>query len=248
MLSAIVICRDRTKHAARCLSSLTDQTAELGRDFEVVVVEQGSANRTLASSLPVTYVGLPYGETVNRAWLCNVGAKSARGEWLYQIDCDMILERDAVREALMWAAEAPSRFYATTCLRALSEAETAAAQEDHSRKPDDTWGTPYPAAGNPILFPATFYAELGGYDEAFRGHGCQDLDMTERVKVSGGELMTLPVLAWHQWHGPTPKRTAIVSNWRRYRRMRRKMRRNPRLAVRNNGQWGLRDTDGGSLA
>jgi len=250
MLSAIVICRDRSGYTARCLASLMGQTAGLGHDFEIVVVEQGSASLSLASGLPATYIGLPYGDTVNRAWLCNVGARTARGEWLYQIDCDMILERDAIHKILAWVPGAKERFYATTGLRDLSEAETAAAQADHSLEPDASWGVPHGhdgGAGNPILFPADFYAELGGYDEAFRGHGCQDLDMLERVKVAGGRLTTLPVAAWHQWHGATPKRTAVLPNWRRYRKMRRRMRRDPELAVRNGGRWGLQDTNGGNL-
>jgi len=103
MLSAIVICRDRSGYTARCLASLTSQSAGLGHDFEIVVVEQGSASLGLASGLPVTYIGLPYGDTINRAWLCNVGARAAKGEWLYQVDCDMILERDAIRKILTWA-------------------------------------------------------------------------------------------------------------------------------------------------
>jgi len=250
MLSAIVISRDRPEYVARCLAALVGQTAKLGKDFEIVVVEQGEASKELASGMPVMYVGLPYGEVVNRAWLCNVGARASSGEWLYQIDCDMILEREAVRKAIDWASGAAPRFYAMTRLRDLSEEETRAAQANYRRELDSGCGAPHEhggGAGNPILFPAKFFAELGGYDEAFRGHGCQDLDMIERVRVAGGEVTAMPVRAWHQWHGHTPKRTAVLPNWRRYRKMRRQMRRNPALAVRNGGQWGLCDTDGGSL-
>ena len=251
MLSAIVVCRDRVAYLRRCLTSLLGQSAELGREYEIVVVEQGRAGEAVAG-LPLTYVQLPYGAAVSRAWMCNVGARRAAGEWLYQIDCDMILERDAIRKA---AAEAGSgrlgpRFYATTGLRDLGQRETEATQADHSLIPDWTWGEPHGhdgGAGNPVLFPADYYAWLGGYDEAFAGHGCQDLDMIERTRATGGLLATLPLAAWHQWHGPTPKRTAVASNWRRYRAMRRRMRSNPDLAVRNGGRWGNTDAPNGSV-
>lgn len=243
MLSAIVVCRDRTAYLKRCLTSLLDQSAELGREYEIVVAEQGRAGEALVAGLPLTYVQLPYGSAVSRAWMCNAGAYRAKGEWLYQIDCDMIMERDAVCKA---AAEAGAgrlgdRFYATTRLRDLGPQETEATQADNSLVPDEAWGEPHGhdgGAGNPILFPSGYYSWLGGYDEAFRGHGCQDLDMIERVKASGGRLATLPVLAWHQWHGATPKRTASEANWRRYRRLRRRMRSDPGLAIRNGGRWG----------
>jgi hypothetical protein len=74
--------------------------------------------------------------------------------------------------------------------------------------------------------------------------------MIERVRVTGGKILTLPALAWHQWHGAPTKhrgwryerrRGAMTYNRLRFRRMRRKMRRMPGLAVRNSGRWGLLD-------
>lgn len=241
MISAIVTCRDRPRHVERCLSALMAQTAKLGEDFEIILVEQGRASRRLAELFPVTYIGLPYGRDINVPWLCNVGARRASGQYIYNVECDLILESDAIRKVLdivrggAIGQRTAGRF--GPCRRSLSEEETAALQNDHSLTPDETWGRAW-GSEMPILFSMEYYAWLGGYDESFC-YGYHDNDMIERVRATGSTL-ALPAMAWHQWHKPVEWST-FQQNYRMFQRMRRAVRHNPAAAVRNGGRWGLLD-------
>jgi len=75
------------------------QSAKLGEDFEVVLVEQGAASRRLAERFPVTYIGLPY-DNINVPWMCNVGVRNAMGQYIYNVECDLIFEPDAIMKIL----------------------------------------------------------------------------------------------------------------------------------------------------
>jgi hypothetical protein len=169
IISAVVICRDRVQYVARCLSALMTQTAKAGEDFEIVLVEQGRASRRLAGGLPATYVELPYGDHVDVPWLSNVGARIAKGQYIYNVECDMILEPSAIRKVLSAIRENTDP-RTTGCFggwrRSLSREETTALQRDRSLMPDETWGQAW-SSDMPVLFAAEYYAWLGGYDERF---------------------------------------------------------------------------------
>ena len=238
-VSIIVICRDRVPHVSRCVASLLAQEGvSLGSDYEIIVVEQGDGNRKTLADLPVRHIVLPYGETTSIARLRNVGTKKAKFDWLYHVDCDMVLGGGAVaklRAQIKNELSAVPRVYGMTRRWGLTEEQTRLVQADPSLP--IRFGK-YLTHGNPVLFHRPYLEWLGGYDERFRGHGCEDLDMMARVERTGGVCVHLRLYAWHQWHGESPVRTTNRTNWKLYRTLRRKMRSDPALAIRNPGGWG----------
>ena len=238
-VSVIVICRDRVPHVSRCVASMLAQGGvSLGSDYEIIVVEQGESNRKALENIPVRHIVLPYGGTTSMALLRNVGTKKAKFDWLYHVDCDMILGNRVVaklREQIVNELSAIPRVYGMTRRWGLTEEQTRQVQADPSLQ--IRFGK-YLTHGNPVLFHRRYLEWLGGYDERFWGHGCEDLDMIARVERTGGACVHLRLNAWHQWHGSSPVRTANRANWKLYRTLRRKMRSDPALAVRNHNGWG----------
>ena len=99
-LSVIIPARNEEDCLGECLRSLVSQSEsawQLGRDWEIMVIDDNSTDRThaIASSFPeltVLYApGLEKGWTgkANAVW---AGAQNARGEWLLFTDADTIHE------------------------------------------------------------------------------------------------------------------------------------------------------------
>jgi glycosyltransferase involved in cell wall biosynthesis len=99
-LSVIIPARNEEDCLGDCLRSLVNQSEsvwQLGRDWEVLVIDDNSTDRThaIASSLPdVTVLYAPVLEKgwtgkANAVW---AGANAARGEWLLFTDADTVHE------------------------------------------------------------------------------------------------------------------------------------------------------------
>ena len=108
-LSIVVPARDEERQIERCVRSLL---AQRHADFEVVVVDDGSEDRTLeilqriAADEPrlkvVSGAPLPDG-WIGKPWALRQGAEHARGEWLLFTDADTIHEPDGAASALGYA-------------------------------------------------------------------------------------------------------------------------------------------------
>lgn len=107
-LSVLIPARNEEASIAACIRSLLDQSDEifeLGRDWELLVIDDNSTDgtRAIASSLPgVTLLDpapLPKGWTgkANALWS---GAQQARGRWLLFTDADTVHEPGNLRRAL----------------------------------------------------------------------------------------------------------------------------------------------------
>ncbi|HSY72282.1 MAG TPA: glycosyltransferase family 2 protein, partial [Alloacidobacterium sp.] len=107
-LTVIVPARNEEDCLGACLESLVSQSDEgwiLGRDWELLIVDDGSTDRTreIAQSfdgvIVISPAALPKGWTgkANAAW---TAAQQARGEWLLFTDADTVHEPGDLRRAL----------------------------------------------------------------------------------------------------------------------------------------------------
>jgi GT2 family glycosyltransferase len=101
-LTVIVPARNEEASLAGCLESLAGQT---GLDFEIIVVDDGSADRTrqIALSFPAVRVidpgPLPDGWT-GKNHAVTAGARQARGDWLLFTDADTVHRPGSLARAL----------------------------------------------------------------------------------------------------------------------------------------------------
>ena len=111
ILSVIIPARNEEDGVGECLRSLVVQQEEqwrLGEDWEILVVNDGSTDRTreiAAGFAGVTVLDAPKLEKgwTGKANACWAGAQAARGQWLLFTDADTIHEPGAIRRALIEA-------------------------------------------------------------------------------------------------------------------------------------------------
>ncbi len=198
VVSVIVPARDEEACLGRCLESLV---AQPGTAFEILVVDDGSTDRTraIAESFPQVQVldggALPQGWTGKNhaAWQ---GAQLARGKWLLFTDADTAHEPGSLAAAVAEAEQhgaamlsySPRQEVESFWERALMPvifAELAATYPPS--KVCDPKSPVAAANGQYLMMSREAYAAVGGH-RAVAGALLEDVALARRVKQSGRVL------------------------------------------------------------
>ena len=107
-LTVIVPARNEEDCLGDCLKSLVSQSEEifaLGKDWELIVVDDGSTDRTAAIARGFAGVTVMLAEKLEAAWTGKnnavwTAARRARGRWLLFTDADTIHEPGGLRHAM----------------------------------------------------------------------------------------------------------------------------------------------------
>jgi glycosyltransferase involved in cell wall biosynthesis len=107
-LTVIVPARNEEACLGACLASLAAQSSEffaLGRDWELLVVDDGSTDQTRAIAENLPGVTVLTARKLEKGWTgkanaCWTGAQKARGRWLLFTDADTIHEPGNLRRAI----------------------------------------------------------------------------------------------------------------------------------------------------
>lgn len=101
MVSIIIPAYNEEKNIEDCLNSLADQSYQ---DFEAIVVDDGSTDKTLESlsrySLPTTRYQLLKQPHLGPGRARNLGASKAKGDILVFIDADMTFAKDFIKNLI----------------------------------------------------------------------------------------------------------------------------------------------------
>lgn len=197
-LTVIVPARNEEDCLGACLESLVAQSDEgwkLGRDWELLVVDDGSTDRTLeiaksfAGVIVVHPPALPKGWTgkANAAW---AAAKQSQGEWLLFTDADTVHEQGDLSRALHEAEKytvamlsySPRQIVTGFWQRALmplvfSELALAYPPEKVSN-PESRLAA---ANGQFLLVRKDAYLQIGGH-EAVAASMLEDVDLAYLIK------------------------------------------------------------------
>ncbi|MFA7330926.1 MAG: glycosyltransferase [Candidatus Delongbacteria bacterium] len=212
MLSVLIPLFDGVRTLAACLA---DWRAQVGVELELVVVDNGSSDDSLALATELTArPGAPVRvfreATPGQSAATNRAAREARGEWLLLSAQDMRVPADLARRhleaharharpgellALQGHIAYPPAALATPFMRCLVE-ETAFqfAFEQAGNLLD---ADPTVCYAPHLSLHAAVYRRLGGFDEDFP-YGWQDTDLGCRLRAAGGRLVYEPgLVAWH---------------------------------------------------
>lgn len=240
-LTVVVCTYQRPRHLRRGLLSLAVQRG-LPQAFEVVVSDDGSQDETAdvvadfarIVDFPVAWTTHPHtGYHVSRTR--NDGVRLARGNYLVLLDGDCIVPHDHLARQLEFRR--PGTVAIGDCCR-LDEVASQRVTDDavvsgeyqqwapaadrarlwtrhrrawwynlirHPRKPV--------LIGNNVGLWHADYARVNGYDENYRGWGCEDDDFGRRLRWAGCRLRSILGRTWayHLWHPPDP---TMPSRWR----------------------------------
>lgn len=199
-VSIVIVSWNSGKYLPRCLESLSQQTF---RDFEVILVDNGSSDNSL-EHLEERYPGL--GMRVERlphnlgfAGGNNLGARLARGQWLVLLNTDAFPEPDWLAELVKAAQTSPGfGSFSSRQLRA-GDPNTLDGAGDAYHVSGLAWriGLGYPSARfglesavifSPCAAAAMYlrqaFLEVGGFDEDFFSY-FEDVDLGFRLQLAG---------------------------------------------------------------
>lgn len=234
-LAIIVTTYQMPRHLRLTLESIAVQRTS--RTFEVLVCDDGSADETpavvaaFAARMPFPVRFLTHPHTEFQAARCrNEGVRHSTAPHLLFIDGDCLLPPDHIEQHLRhWQ---PGSVNTSYCVRFGPGASEHVELETVREGQFTTWATPYelkklrrmhyksllyrlirhptkPAfrSGNFLLARAD-YLRVNGFDEQFRGWGCEDDDLGQRFRAAGIRLRSVlhRTRVYHLWHPPAPSR------------------------------------------
>jgi GT2 family glycosyltransferase len=235
-LSVILTTYQRPAHLERSLISLAHQRGIDGK-FEVIVSDDGSADhtqnlvRTFARTAPFPLHWVSHPHSGFRVSLCrNEGVRSSRSPYFLFTDSDCIFPADHLYKHVL--ARRPGIVRAGDCIR-LDEETTNRIDEQaiasgvftawapreeqnrlfklrfkgqyyrwmrHPKKPKLT--------GYNIGISRDDFEAVNGFDENFIGWGCEDDDLSFRLRKSGRRIASALAYThgFHLWHPAEPSR------------------------------------------
>jgi glycosyltransferase involved in cell wall biosynthesis len=98
LVSVIIPTRNSAATLRRCIDSVREQTYT---PIEVIVVDNHSTDGTPELAAELADVAITAGN--ERSAQTNAGVRAAKGEWIYRVDSDFIVESDVVSEAITTA-------------------------------------------------------------------------------------------------------------------------------------------------
>jgi cellulose synthase/poly-beta-1,6-N-acetylglucosamine synthase-like glycosyltransferase len=198
VLSVIIPARNEEDCVEACLRSLAAQSdvgLALGSDLEILLVDDGSADRTRVISQGIAGITVIEAPPLQKGWTGKAnaawsGAKAARGEWLLFTDADTVHEPGSLRRAIHEAEKAgaamlsysPRQIVTGFWQRALMPlifSELALAYPPE--KVSDPHSRLAAANGQFVLIRRNAYFQLGGH-EAVADSVLEDVDLAYLVK------------------------------------------------------------------
>ena len=95
LVSVIVPTRNSAELLRLCLQSIKDQTY---KDYELLVVDNNSTDDTKA--IASEFTDRVFNKGPERSAQVNFGVEQARGEYVYKVDSDFVLDKDVIRQCV----------------------------------------------------------------------------------------------------------------------------------------------------
>lgn len=216
-VSVVVPCYNGGRFLPRLLDSLARQTF---RDFEIVVVDDGSTDAATKDALDALDPSVRVIHQPNKGLSAarNAGIAAARADLVLTLDCDDMFQPPFLTEAVALIRAAPADVALVLCHMTLS-GSASGFLERHFNRFDLLFSNPIPSG---VLLRKAAWQAVGGYDENMRD-GYEDWEFYLRLMLRGYRGITIrrPYLIYHvssqgMLFNQSSGRHAAI--WRRMRR------------------------------
>ena len=204
-ISVIIPTFNRRLILEKCLLALEDQflTQEI-KGYEVVVVDDGSNDKTQdwlkASQAQFPHVRLIEQDHGGPAQARNNGVKNALGNLIVFIDSDLVVTNTFLFSHVQSLTRSWDRRKDRLCFTYGAVINTSnftnPTSEPHKIQ-DLSWA--YFATGN-VAIDKKVLEDSGLFDTSFRLYGWEDLELGERLRQMGVELVKCPKAVGYHWH------------------------------------------------
>ena len=206
-LSVVIPTYNRLPILQKCLRALEQQQlVEPITGYEVVLVDDGSTDATVTwlaeNSQLVPHVRLIQQEHGGPAAGRNRGVEAARGDVIVFIDSDLVVTPGFLAAHALALEKAWRRQRNRLCFTYGAVINTAnfdnPTSEPHKLR-DLSWA--YFATGN-VAVDRALLERAGLFDPGFRLYGWEDLELGERLRRLGVQLIRCPDAVGYHWHPP----------------------------------------------
>ncbi len=204
-VSVVIPTYNRWPILEKCLLALEDQDLSLGVDgYEIIVVDDGSTDGTpqklRANEHRFSHVSLVEQEHSGPAEGRNRGVRSSKGDVIVFIDSDLVVTRSFLSSHV----NALNRFWKyrknRRCFTYGAVVNTSNFHNPTSEKykfQDISFA--YFATGN-VAIDRELLEDSGLFDTGFSLYGWEDLELGERLRLMGVELVRCPQAVGYHWH------------------------------------------------
>ena len=187
LVSIIVTTKNEEQVLGRLLSSIKTQTSE---DWEIIIVDNNSADRT--KQIALKYTRHVYNKGPERSAQRNFGAKTGKGKYLFFLDADMELSKEVIKECLIiveknnkiGAVVIPEKSIAHTFWEKVKAFERSFYNLEGDEKVDAA-----------RFFSKDAFDKVGGYDETITGP--EDWDLPDSIGKSGYMIERIKSIIYH---------------------------------------------------
>ncbi|MCU0541170.1 MAG: glycosyltransferase family 2 protein [Oscillatoriaceae cyanobacterium Prado104] len=203
--SVVIPTYNRKPILAKCLLALENQQfGNIVRDYEVIVVDDGSTDGTLewlaADAGRLTRVRSLCQSHQGPAAARNLGVEQAKGDTIIFIDSDLVVTEcflQAHAEALLQGYKQNDRVF--TYGSVINTCNFDNPTSEHYKITD--FSAAYFATGN-VAIARHLLLEAGLFDTRFQLYGWEDLELGVRLKKLGLKLIKCPAAVGYHWHPP----------------------------------------------
>jgi len=202
--SVVVPTYNRRAILEKCLRALECQQLQDEHRYEVVVVDDGSTDGTVAwlQQAAMPHLQLLCQDHQGPAAARNLGVEQASGDTIVFIDSDLVVTEhflQAHADAIVQAEQDLGHNRLFTYGRVINTCNFDHPNAEPYKLTD--FSAAYFATGN-VAIARTWLAEAGPFDTRFQLYGWEDLELGARLKKLGLKLIKAPTAIGYHWHPP----------------------------------------------
>ncbi|MDJ0631608.1 MAG: glycosyltransferase family 2 protein [Xenococcaceae cyanobacterium MO_188.B29] len=205
--SVVIPTYNRKPILIKCLQALENQQSDkLIKGYEVIVVDDGSTDRTLewlaenATQFPhlITFSQVHQGPAAAR----NLGVQQAKGDTIIFIDSDLVVTEKFLQAHANTLAKGVEKIGSDRLFTYGWVINTANFDNPTAEPYKITdFSAAYFATGN-VAISRQWLEEAGLFDTQFQLYGWEDLELGVRLKKLGLKLIKCPEAVGYHWHPP----------------------------------------------